>query len=208
MSFTKIPKLFAALSDETIMNFKKLSLVLFGTFFSLSSFASEMSDVSQSVMPIDPRCNISVGDSAIDFGMLSRGQLQRDNQTFSPGTRVLMLNVVCPDAQLIKMIAQGLSDESGNIRYGTAGRLKLKLSDAWLDGRSVALIDVTDDRNTPQSQISLKAGTRFSAWVNGAAAMGKNFQAKLEIVPVMEDRAARVRQITTSNAYFSIEMNK
>ncbi|WAH62016.1 hypothetical protein LZ023_36595 (plasmid) [Pseudomonas silvicola] len=84
MSFTKIPKLFAALSDETIMNFKKLSLVLFGTFFSLSSFASEMSDVSQSVMPIDPRCNISVGDSAIDFGMLSRGQLQRDNKTFSP----------------------------------------------------------------------------------------------------------------------------
>ncbi|MXP57132.1 hypothetical protein [Pantoea sp. Taur] len=163
-------------------------------------------EVPQQIMPIDPRCSVSVGNSNIDYGRQSRGQLQYNGSTYTPGKRVMSLSVVCPFAQPIKMVIQGDRAADGSLRYGDKGRLKVKISDARLDGQPVQLSDISDGKKAPQSELVLKADSRFAASANGLPLSGKSFSARLELEPELSMDAATVSNSTLFESRFSLDM--
>lgn len=184
---------------KSILSLLALSLILIKPLHAASP------EVPQQIMPIDPRCSVSVGNSNIDYGRQSRGQLQYNGSTYTPGKRMMSLNVVCPFAQPIKLAVQGDRAADGSLRYGD-GRLKVKIFDAHLDGQPVQLADMTDGKKAAQPEMVLKADSRFAASTNGLPLSGKSFSAKLELEPELSMDAATVSRSTQFESRFSLEM--
>ncbi|UUW17347.1 fimbrial protein [Serratia ureilytica] len=158
------------------------------------------------ILPIDTRCSVSAGAPVIDYGTQSRWQLQdvAGGQKVTPGKRMLMVSVVCPHTQTMRLTLRGDRAGNGDLRYGDRGSVSLRLLEAQLDGQNVQVAATTPDgmlSGAPESSLLLQPGNSLVATLNGQPAKGKSFTARIELEPVMPESAARVsaRQISESN---------
>lgn len=159
----------------------------------------------------DSRCHLSVSNAVIDYGELSRWQLQEvaNGRALTPGKRTLTFNALCPFSQTMRLMVFGDKASNGELRYGDQGKVLMKISDAQLDGKSVQLSAMTSDNRLTGAAFDakqLKPGERIAATVNGRKAIGKVFSAKIEIIPLMPEGAARVASRQRSEAAMTIEL--
>lgn len=94
-------------------------------------------------LPPDTRCRLSVSNPVINYGMMSRWQVEDIGAgRVSPGTRSLTVSVVCPYSRTMSLRVEGENREGG-LRYGEHGTTRLRLLDAQLDGNAVEVRTVT-----------------------------------------------------------------
>ncbi|GAK27992.1 hypothetical protein [Serratia liquefaciens] len=174
--------------------------------------AMEASSIeAQSFLPVDTRCSLSTGTPVIDYGIQSRWQLQdvAGGDEVTPGKRTLMLSVVCPYSQTIRLEMRGDRAANGDLRYGERGRINIRLQDFQLDGQSVQAAFMTPAGaidSTSESSLLLQPGKVFAAVLNGQLVKGKNFNARVEIEPVLPESAARVASRQISESHLSLEL--
>lgn len=169
---------------------------------------------AQKMMPpitIDPRCQMSVSSPEIDFGEMSAGQLQElpGGRKLSPGKRTLTLSVSCPFSQPMRLMLRGERATNGEVRYGSKGSVELRMLDAQLDGQTIGLAIESDDRRRHRAgrpDVVLKPGDEVIAVRDGQPARGKNFSARIDVEPVLPERATRVPARETSTAMMVLEL--
>lgn len=147
-------------------------------------------------LPPDTRCNLSVSSPVVDYGMMSRGQLQEmAGGGFSMGGRLLTLNVVCPYTRTMKLQVQGERDSRGWLRYGDLGSVRLRLLDALLDGNAVELRALNPmDEITESSVQEVNVGKLLAPVGPGRLAEGKMFEVRFEIEPILTESGSRVNR--------------
>lgn len=157
---------------------------------------------------INSGCHFSVSSTQIDYGEMSRWQLQdvSNGRTVTPGKRTLTLTAVCPFSQKIRLAVRGNRSSHGEIRYGDRGWISLNIVDAQLDGKSVQMSGITADNQIKGLTNKLIPGEYFAATLNGQFARGKSFTARLEITPEIPETAARVASQQSSEAALTIEL--
>jgi len=158
------------------------------------------------ILPSDMRCHLSASAAVIDYGSHSRWQLQDvgGGQQVSPGKRMLMVSVVCPYSQTMRVMLRGDRASNGNLRYGDRGNVTMRLLDAQLDGQNIPVATTTADgrvSGAAETSMSLQPGNGIVAMHNGQPAKGKTFTARIQLEPVMPESDARIsaRQITESS---------
>ena len=160
---------------------------------------------SGAILPTNTDCNLSTNTTVIDYGSHSRWQLQDidGGQKVSFGKRMLMVSVVCPYSQVMRVMLRGDRAGNGSLRYGDWGSVTIRLLDAQLDGQNVPVTITTADGRVSGAaeNILLQPGNTIVAMHNGQPAKGKNFTARVELEPVMSKSDARVsaRQLIESN---------
>lgn len=163
-------------------------------------------------LPVDARCTVSFASQVIDYGTQSRWQLQESTagpHAVTPGKRTLMLSVVCPYNQAIRLTLHGERAVNGDVRYGESGSMTLQLLDAQLDGHRVQIVDTTPEgviRGPALESLRLQPGQTFAPMANGQLPSGKAFTARIEIEPMLSEAAARVASLQSSEARFRLEV--
>ncbi|WP_213878244.1 fimbrial protein [Pseudomonas sp. dw_358] len=185
------------------MNRYVVSLLLLGLTLESAARAATMT------LPVDVRCTVSFGNDQVDYGTVSRWQLQ-DAQTgpheVTFGKRTLMLSVICPYSQTIRLRLYGERNASGDLRYGDRGRLILRLSDAQLDGKNVQLVSSRPDgvvEGSTHDSLWLQPGQVFAPGIDGKA-----LTARIEIEPILPETEARVGSLRSSESRFRIELKE
>lgn len=163
-------------------------------------------------LPVDARCSVSLGSGVVDYGTLSRWQLQGSvagSHALTLGKRTLLLSVVCPYTQTFRLTLRGERAASGDLRYGERGSLSIRLSDVQLDGQNVQVVDSSPRgviNGTANVARQLQPGQTFAPSMNGRLAEGKALTARIEIEPLMPEAEARVGALQISEARFKLEL--
>ncbi|NMY30664.1 hypothetical protein HBR94_03995 [Pseudomonas sp. WS 5412] len=163
-------------------------------------------------LPVDSRCNLSVGSSVVDYGSRSRAQLQRS--VLTPGDlafekRTITLNVTCPYTQPIRLTLRGERSKNGTTRFGDHGGVAIRLFDAQMDGQSVLLTKSKTEgvsRAGVADSLMLQPGDTFSGFTEGSWAEGKAFTVNLEIEPALPEEETRVSAMRTSKATITMDL--
>ncbi|PYY90762.1 fimbrial protein [Pseudomonas sp. TKO26] len=162
-----------------------------------------------SPLPSDPRCTMTISHPVVDFGVMSRGQLQEiPGQGLSPGIRSLSLSVVCPYARAIKLLVQGDGREQGGMRYGKDGFTRFRLLDVQVDGHAQEL-----RASTPEGAIAgsgqglvLIAGQQLAPVARDQWVEGRTLTARLEIQPVLSPAQTRVSHWERSESTLTLTL--
>ncbi|MFL1501611.1 fimbrial protein [Pseudomonas sp. O64] len=163
-------------------------------------------------LPVDARCKLSLGSHVIDYGTMSRGQLQDTTQgrnTLTPGKRTMILSAVCPYSQSMRFALRGDRSATGNLRYGDQGSMTVRISEAQLDGQSVQVVSTSLEgivSGAASDTRLLQPGQIFAPIANGRLAKGKAFTARLEIEPVLPEAETRVSARQSSEATLTLEL--
>lgn len=161
-------------------------------------------------IPPDTRCRLSVSNPVVDYGIMSRWQLEDIGAgSMSPGTRSLTVSVVCPYPRTMSLRVEGESSERG-LRYGKHGSTRLHLRDAHLDGHAVELRSVTSAGVITEGgghMLALTAGQRVAPVIQGTLAEGKTLTARLELQPVLTEDDARVSSRQRSETMLTLTLD-
>lgn len=162
-------------------------------------------------LPPDTRCSLSVSNPVVDYGVMSRWQLEDMGVgSVSPGTRSLTVSVVCPYPRAMLLRVEGEGSEQGGLRYGERGTTRLRLLDAQMDGNAVALRTVTPAGIITEIGghiLALNAGQRLAPVTQGKLAEGKTLTARLEIQPVLAKVDARVGSPQRSETMLTLTLD-
>ncbi|MHA7848002.1 DUF1120 domain-containing protein [Serratia sp. D1N4] len=173
-------------------------------------FSSGFADSPSDMMP-DSRCNLSLGAPVIDYGNQTRWQLNESSSGrnhVTPGKRTIMVNVVCPYTQAIRLTLRGAQAANGDLRYGEQGSVRIHLSDAQLDGQSVSVAHITPSGvlSGSQSSLQLKPDQSFAATVNGQLTKGKTLTVRLDIEPELQTKDAQVSSLQVNESNLRLEL--
>lgn len=164
-----------------------------------------------STLPPDKHCSLSVSNPVVDYGMMSRWQMEDMGASkVSPGKRSLMVNVVCPYSRTMILRIVGEGSELGGLRYGEHGTTRLRLLDAQLDGNIVELRTITPAGVITESGghiLALNAGQRLAPVMQGKLAEGKTLTVQMEIQPVLAEEDARVGSLQRSETMLSLTLD-
>ncbi|MEG5569400.1 hypothetical protein VIW49_18745 [Enterobacter bugandensis] len=188
-----------------------LSLILLSGSAARAMPVPQPDHFSSGLVPQDRLCSVTVSSRDVDFGSLSRWQMQETGRgnALSPGQRTLALSVSCPYSQPLHILVQGESAADGNLRYGQAGSLQLEIHDAHVDGQPVQMVPVSRDRvrkGGEQTRISLRPDNGAAASRNGSLITGKNFTARLEVRPQLPESETRVTARQQSETLLTLEV--
>ncbi|CAI1934601.1 Uncharacterised protein [Serratia liquefaciens] len=166
---------------------------------------------AQSFLPVDTQCSLSAGTPVIDYGTQSRWQLQdvAGSNAVTPGKRTLILNVVCPYSQTMRLALRGDRAANGDLRYGEQGSVNIRLLNFQLDGQNVQVASSAQAGlldGAPESSLMLQPGKVFAVVQNGQLVKGQSFTARVEIEPIMPESAARIASRQVSEAHLTLEL--
>lgn len=193
---------------------KLLSLALLASLLAQAQAipAPPVGHFSAGALPQDRRCSIAVSSPEVDFGTRSRWQMENvgPGSILSPGVRTLTLSVSCPFSQAMHVSLRGTPGQDGNLRYGRAGIVRIRMHDAQLDGQPVKLIPVSHDRirqDSEQNSLPLKLGSGVLTSRNGSIISGKTFTVHLEVRLLMPESEARVSTLQQSETQLTIDLS-
>ncbi|MGP3121104.1 hypothetical protein ACTVOR_14800 [Serratia nevei] len=140
--------------------------------------------------PHDARCDISVSNPNIDYGVMTPWKLDNiGNGNLSLGTRIITLNITCPYARGMKLLIHGNSVNHNRFRYGNQGILYIRILDAQLDGYPVELLALTQKASSLQDTApitNVDVGQLLTPTTQGKLVDGKVFTIRAEVQPVLE----------------------
>ncbi|NLU15353.1 MAG: fimbrial protein [Serratia liquefaciens] len=195
---------------------KILTLLIMGLVMSQLAVAAIGTSITEAQsflpLPMYKTCSLSASTPVIDYGTQSRWQLQdvAGSNAVTPGKRTLILNVVCPYRQVMRLTLRGDRAANGNLRYGEQGSVNIRLLDFQLDGQSVQVAfssqpGVIDGAS--ESSLLLQPDKVFTIVQNGQLVEGQIFNARVEIEPVLPESAARVTSRQANEAHLMLEMD-
>ncbi|VCU67869.1 hypothetical protein [Pseudomonas synxantha] len=133
-------------------------------------------------------CEIRLGQSEVDFGQIQHPGVNPpldDQRLYLAGKRYVSLNVSCPTSSRLLLMLRG--DSLGeHFRFSAQSRLKVRLSDAVLDGRAVDLAlvrAVGEVPGQPASAIDVAPGSLIVPVSAGLAAEGASLSLQVEVSP-------------------------
>lgn len=192
---------------------KRFSLALFSALLlSLTAQADLPPPVISGADTADTRCSLTLSATHIDYGTLSRGQLQEASgapQTLTPGKRQLMVSVLCPYTQTLRLTVHGEANPRGDFRYGSSAKMRVKLSSAQLDNQDVQLALSTPDGvllKGAAGSWDVQPEQTFTPVISGQPAKGKALMLRLELEPVLTESEARISSRETSEASLNLEL--
>jgi len=164
-----------------------------------------------SLPPQDRQCSVTVSSRDVDFGSLSRWQMQETSHgnALSPGERTLALSVSCPYSQPMHIKVHGDSAADGNLRYGHTGSLQLEIYDAQVDGQPVQMVPISPDliqKEGEQTRIFLRPDNGAAASRKGSLITGKNFTVRLKVRPQLPESETRVTAPQQSETRLTLEI--
>ncbi|TDA48291.1 hypothetical protein [Burkholderia pyrrocinia] len=144
----------------------------------------------------DSRCQLAVGVSHLDFGTLTRAQLQAaGGANLTPGTRSVPVSVTCSRPRAIKLAVQGERNTDGQFLHGRYGVLRVRLTGAQLDGRPVALVRISSKGtlvSQPANAVTVAPGDVVSIVEGASSPKGQRLTLALDSEPLLPDAATRV----------------
>lgn len=188
------------------------SLLLMGGVAQAAQGQRRASQFDALVPPVDRSCSISIGGGDVDYGSVTRHQLQEQpGNQLSFGKRTVPVSVACPYPRVMKVGIQGERSADGQFRYGAQGSLQVRLSDASLDGKSVLLTRISASgvpMGPAADSVTVLVGERVVAGDASAPAKGRNLSLKMEVEPVLSDSAARVNSREHSDARVTLQLER
>jgi hypothetical protein len=157
-------------------------------------------------------CEMRIGQSELDFGQLRHpgAQISLDERNLYPlGTRHVALNASCPASTKLLLLVRGDS-LAERFRFA-AGQLRVRLSNALLDGRAVNLATIRvvgEVPSAPASTIDVAPGdlvVPVSAWL---AAEGTLLSMQIEVSPDMSLEEFKTRDRKTLEGHLSFEVRQ
>lgn len=193
-----------------MMNKFILSLLL----ISSTAMAATEPGFSGEELPIQTdrsRCIINAGGRMVDYGVMSRWQLQdtgRDGE-LTPGARTLPVTVACAFTQEFQLKIAGNSSMAGQVRYGNSGWLKLRVNNLRVDGRATGIIVTSPDEGTREvasGSSAVSDGSVFSPYRDGQKVTGRTVTFDMMLEPRLSERDSRVGAPTESEAGLRITL--
>lgn len=152
-------------------------------------------------------CQLMANHAQIDYGQHSRGQmLQRAPGAgqLPFGQREIIINAICQQPVVMKVIVRGASDGRQSFRFGQQGGLDLKVKNALLDGNPVM---VQQENGRPQTELVLAPGDSLQpVSSNGLPLHGKAFRLQLLMGASMATDATRVSQELRLEEHLTFEL--
>lgn len=189
-----------------------MALLMGITFVSVASppVPLDIGGAMSPVLPLDTRCTMSVSSPEVDYGVMSRWQLQDlPGGKVTPGSRSLTLSVACPYSRIMKLLVQGESREHEELRYGRRGVTQLRLLDVKLDGHPVELQTLTSTGELTGADnlaTSLLVGQQWAPVILGRFAEGNTLTARLDIQPILPETEARVSSPQRSESMLTLRL--
>lgn len=155
----------------------------------------------------DTECRLTLSQSAIEYGQLTRGQLldyapTADEATLDP--RFFTLTASCGNPASMSVFLRGAAASAERFRFAEHGSFTLRLSEARLDGQPVQLSEASAggpgplSASQPATALQLKPGVGAAlATLDGQPAIGRHFTARVEIhthIPVEATRVANMQR--------------
>lgn len=159
-------------------------------------------------------CEIRLGQADLDFGQIQHpgaNPALDAQRLYALGARYVSLNASCPDSAKLMLILRG--DSVGDsFRFAAQSRLKVRLSNALLDGRAVdlALIRAVGEvPGPPASTVDVVPGDLIVPVSAGLAAQGKLLSLQIEVSPgvAMDEFNTRDRKTLEGNLSFEIRQH-
>ncbi|MCK7177122.1 hypothetical protein L8P05_24765 [Enterobacter cloacae] len=119
------------------------------------------------------------------------------------------MNLSCPYNRAMTFAIKGPKSLSGELLYGRTGHVRLTLTDGRLDGKDILFYrhgnnEVLGVKGA--DSIRVRPGDVVTVVENGAAVHGKSLTVRMEVMPVMAERDARVTSELTSEGELHIEL--
>jgi hypothetical protein len=158
-------------------------------------------------------CEMQLSENAVDYGRLNRAELEDSSpapNAVSLGKRRLTLNVICKQPAAIALRFNGApAQDGGGYAFAGNGGFTVQMSNATLDGNSVALAKTDASGRSIQSPAASQYAVpgHGVAGVSGATlARGKHLVVGVEIEASMPRSAMRVRGETTLEGLGQLEL--
>ncbi|PVZ84275.1 fimbrial protein [Serratia sp. S1B] len=194
---------------KTLLTPWVLILLLSQTTAAIAALPDASHDIF-SPLPVDRQCALSISTPVVDYGSQSRWQLQETagGNGVTPGKRMLMLSVICPYSQTMRLALHGNRAANGDLRYGNHGKVTIHLQEAQLDGQNVQLANITPNGTftAVRDSLDLQPGSNFGVIQNGQLAKGKNLTVRIELEPEMTKNSVGVSQRQNNEATFTLEL--
>lgn len=145
-------------------------------------------------VPSQTGCQISVGQSVVDYGSFTAGQLTLlEGRRYALQPRTVPLTIHCPTPRPLSLRLTAPTRNDGAARFAQAGELRVVLSHARLDGQDTRLVNLDMPHHGPQTQVALRAGD-VAVMEHGRS--GRTFTAQIDLAPEVSATDVRVSDQT------------
>jgi hypothetical protein len=157
------------------------------------------------------QCMIRAGREVVDYGVLSRWQLQETSRAgeLTPGARSLPVTIACPYAQNFRISINGTSNVGRLVRYGRSGWLKLQATNLRVDGMPTGMTVESPDegsRAVTSGTAALEDGSVIIPRNGGQIVTGRTVTFDLVLEPRLAEHASRVTAPLESEAGLRITL--
>ena len=158
-------------------------------------------------------CEIRLGQSDLDFGQIKQtntDSITEASNLYTIGTRFISLNVTCSSSSKLLLILRGESIAE-RFRFAADGQLKVRLSNALLNGRAVDLAQIAsvgDVPSQPASTVEVSPGDLIVPVSAGLAAEGSLLSMQIEISPRIGLRELRARDSKSVQGNINFEVRE
>ncbi|MGV8889719.1 MAG: hypothetical protein ACOH2P_17110 [Pseudomonas sp.] len=156
-------------------------------------------------------CQINLSESNMDFGRVippgSNDTLNAGN-IHALGNRIISLNASCPKASKLMLVLRG-ETHGEQFKFAQTGQVRVRLSNALLDGRSVDLAQTKSVGAAPSAygqSIEAVPGDMVIPVSGGQPAVGLVLSVQIEIRPLVPVSELRTRDAKTLEANLSFQV--
>ncbi|WP_266168866.1 hypothetical protein [Dyella subtropica] len=157
-------------------------------------------------------CEMQLSENTVDYGQLNRAELEVSsvpNSDVLLGKRRLTLNVICEQSTDIALRFNATPAQGGGYMFADQGDFTVLMSNATLDGNTVALAKTDATGRSIQGAAAnqyVEPGRGVAAVSGSTPARGKHFVVGLEIEASMPHSAMRVRGETRWEGLGQLEL--
>lgn len=148
----------------------------------------------------EDECQLSLSESLLDFGQMSRIAQSDSAPERLLGERRLSLNFICPQTADMSLFYQALAASPQRLKFTEHGSYAIQVSDGVLDGQAVELGLVPALGQPPSTSgavLNWRAGHGIAPVQGGSVLMGKSLSLQLTLSAWADIAATQVRDATT-----------
>ncbi|MBW4241121.1 hypothetical protein JRY02_21165 [Enterobacter roggenkampii] len=142
-------------------------------------------------------CQMTLSQPTVSFGRFKQDDIAASLKNWNrmPAKEV-MINVFCPQPQVMALFMQSASGANGGVLFGQEGRLALAANNMTVDGRHYDLVKTTDrvkftSSDSPKEHVFLKNNDGIIARQNATPVQGKQMSVTIKLIPIINNNQLR-----------------
>ncbi|WP_332612159.1 hypothetical protein [Achromobacter sp. ESBL13] len=148
-------------------------------------------------------CMVSFGQTTVDYGSFTAGQLTLDGKRrYQLEPRLVPLTISCPSARPIALRLNAPAGQTGAAKFAANGALHVVLSHVRVDGDEIRVVN-PDTPHGAQPQISMRPGDTV---MMEHARSGRSLTAQIALNPEVDDADVRVADQTEWSTTLQFEL--